>query len=565
MYPQREKTMQIQWKDLRYWLAAVLLLLTLQSRPLQASQVAFEEHATDVIYNSLNAQPTGKFLRRFYKQLLFLPAWMREKDLSPAAKSFFAVMHEDFTLDPESNLALKGRLVEKEARALYAQPGSFLQKMEMEFKITLLYEEYVHYAYFGGINWGAFQARISNLKVNGVSTEWELHRPSVDPVGMVEKALLGADLKKAMQEAVPTAYHYRALQKALKRYMDIDAQGGWQRIVLKSRKLDPGKRDKGVYALRKRLRVTGDYVSCSESEEDDRYDSCLVDAVKHFQKRNGLTPDGVVGPATLRKLNITAKDRITTIRLNLDRIKWLNPRQPHHHIIINIPFFTLYFEEDGKLIQHMKVITGKPNHPTPIFSDEVEMIVLNPYWNVPKSIVQKEMIPKLLRNPHALKRQGIEVYSGWGKDAKKIDPASVNWAQYRYSKHLPFRFAQPPGRKNALGKVKFLFPNRFSVYMHDTPTKPLFKRDRRAFSHGCVRLEKPRELLRTFASFEENIDFDKSQKILKGKKNVYMKLRKKVPVDIIYLTAWVDYDGRLQFRDDVYHYDRMQLQSYKKW
>jgi len=557
--------MQTQWKTLRYWLVALLLLLLLRNTPLQADRITFEEHATDVIYNSLNAQPTGKFLRDFYKQLLFLPAWIRESDLSPAAKSLFAAIREDATLDPNSNLAVRGRVVEEEAQTLFGGQGSFLQKMEMEFRITLLYEEYVHYTYFGGINWGAFQARISNLKVNGVSTEWELHRPNVDPIGMVEKALLGADLKRAMQEAVPKAYHYRALQKALRHYMDIDAQGGWQRIVLRRRRLVPGRRDRGVYALRKRLRATGDYIDCGESREDDRYDSCLVDAVKRFQKRNGLAPDGVVGPTTLRKLNITVKDRIATIRLNLDRIKWLNPRQPHRHIIINIPFFTLYFEEDGRLIQQMKVITGKPNHPTPIFSDEVETIVLNPYWNVPKSIAQKEMIPKLLGNPYALGRQGIEIYSGWGKDAKKIDPASVSWAQYRYSKQLPFRFAQPPGRRNALGKVKFLFPNRFSVYMHDTPTKPLFKRSRRAFSHGCVRLEKPRELLHTFASFEENINFDKSQQILKGKKNVYMSLQERVPVDIVYLTAWVDYDGKVQFRDDVYRYDRMQMQSYKRW
>jgi murein L,D-transpeptidase YcbB/YkuD len=175
------------------------------------------------------------------------------------------------------------------------------------------------------------------------------------------------------------------------------------------------------------------------------------------------------------------------------------------------------------------------------------------------------MIPKLMKNPYVLERQGIEIYEGWGKKARKIDPASIDWSQYRYSKHLPFRFAQPPGPKNALGKVKFLFPNRFSVYMHDTPTKPLFKRSKRAFSHGCVRLAKPIELLEYFASFEPDVDFDKAERILEGKKNVHIRLKKKVPVDIVYLTAWVDYDGILQFRGDIYGYDAMQLKSYKRW
>ena len=557
--------MQQRYIQLQQWVMMIILGSFLSTMTLHATQQAFEEHATEVIYNSLKGHPPKSFLTRFYKRLLFLPAWMHEKDPSPAAKGLFSVMKEDATLDPLSTLYRDARLYSSEAPKLYTQQSTFLQKMEMEFRISLLYKAYVDYAYFGSINWGAFQARISNLKVNGVSTEWELHRPNVDPIGMVEKAILGGDLKRELLHAVPTAYHYRSLQKALVHYMHIREKGGWKRVVLQSKRLDPGKRDRGVYALRARLQATKDYVGCSESAEDDRYDSCLVEAVRHFQERNGLTPDGVVGPATLRTLNISVEDRITTIRLNLDRIKWLNPRQPHRHIIINIPFFTLYFEQDGKLIQSMRVITGKPDHPTPIFSDEVEMIVLNPYWNVPKSIVQKEMIPKLMRNPYALKRQGIEIYSGWGKDAKKVDPATVNWAQYRYSKHLPYRFAQPPGRKNALGKVKFLFPNRFSVYMHDTPTKPLFKRDKRAFSHGCVRLQNPIGLLRTFASFEPNVSFEKAEQILEGKKNVYLRLKEKIPVDIIYLTAWVDYDGQLQFRDDVYHYDRMQLRSYKRW
>ncbi len=551
-------------RQFRIWLGAMMLLLLSQGVVLQAKTLAYEEHATEVIYNSLKSEPSKSFLKKLYKRVLFLPVWMHEKGLSPAAKDLFAVMRADETLDVHSKLYIDARAMYDEAQQLYLSPSPFLKKMEMEFRISLLYKAYVDYAYFGSINWGAFQARIANLIVNDVSTEWELHRPQVDAVGMVEKALLGVSLKKQLIDAVPTAYHYRALQKSLIHYMHLKAQGGWKRVVLR-KTLKPGMRDEGVYSLRERLRITEDYAGCFGSSEDDRYDSCLQEAVKHFQARNGLTPDGVVGPATLRVLNIPVEDRVTTIRLNLDRIKWLNPRQPHRHIIISIPFFRLYFEEDGKLILTMKVITGKPNHPTPIFSDEVEMIVLNPYWNVPKSIIQKEMIPKLLRNPYALKKDNIVIFSGWGKNAKEVDPASVNWAQYRYSKKVPYRFAQLPGYKNALGKVKFLFPNRFSVYMHDTPTKPLFKRDKRAFSHGCVRLEKPMELLKTFASFEKSVELEKAQEILKGKKNVYMKLSERVPVDIIYLTAWVDYDGKLQFRDDVYHYDRMQLQSYKRW
>ena len=175
------------------------------------------------------------------------------------------------------------------------------------------------------------------------------------------------------------------------------------------------------------------------------------------------------------------------------------------------------------------------------------------------------MIPKLINDPGAMARKGIEIRRGWKKDAQEVDPRSINWQDYRYSKHMPFRFAQVPGRKNALGKLKFLFPNKYAVYMHDTPSKSLFKRSKRAFSHGCIRLQKPRELLKTFASFNDNIDFKKSQEILKGKKKTYFALKQKASVDVVYLTAWVDYEGNLQFRNDIYGYDKMQLKSFRKW
>jgi murein L,D-transpeptidase YcbB/YkuD len=542
----------------------VVFVLFVQTVEVKANELEFQEKASEIILNTLQTEPKRSFLRKAYKELLFTPVWMRENSLSPAAKELFAYIRNDNTLNKNGKLYKDSSILEKMAEDMYASGKDVYAKVSLEFKISQLYKGYTDYAYFGSINWGAFNARISNLMVNDVSTEWVLHRPDVYPAKMLGNAALGVSLRKQLDKAVPKVYRYKALQKALVTYLDIREKGGWEPVSL-SIKLTPGKHARGVYSLRERLRATGDYTGCDRSEEENRYDICLQDAVKHFQKRNGLKPDAVIGPVTLKVLNESVTDRITKIRLNLDRLKWLNERNSKRHVIINIPDFQLYFEEDGKMIQTMRVVTGKPNHPTPIFSDTVEFIVLNPYWNIPKSIIQKEMIPKLLRNPNAMARQGIEIRAGWGKDAPLVSGGSVNWAKYRYSKTVPYRFAQVPGYKNALGKVKFLFPNKFSVYMHDTPTKHLFKRNRRAFSHGCIRLQKPRELLRTFPIFNDNLDFEKAQKTLKGKTKTYINLKQKVPVDVVYLTAWIDYDGKLQFRNDVYGYDAMQLKSFRRW
>jgi murein L,D-transpeptidase YcbB/YkuD len=527
-----------------------------------ANELDYQDNASIVISNSLKAQKNHPFLQKLYKQTLYMPIWMGEKSLTKQAKELFAYIENDKTLNHLGKLYNDAKYLHQKAQEVYSSGGDLAQKVSMEFKISQIYKGYTNYLYFGSINWGAFKARISNLMIDDVHTDWILHRPEVNPYKIAENALFGVDLKKQLDAHIPTQYRYKALQKALIHYIDIKHKGGWSQVVLHS-KLKPNHKDAGVPTLRDRLIVTGDYKG--SSSDSTMYDKELVEALKRFQKRNGLVADGVVGSGTLKALNESVDSKITKIRLNLDRIKWLAKRDGRYHIVINIPDFRLYFEDNGKVIKSMKVITGKPNHPTPIFGDEVELIVLNPYWNVPTSIIQKEMIPKLLRNPNALKRKNIEIRSGWGKNAKVVNPANVDWGAYRYSKRVPYRFAQLPGYRNALGKIKFLFPNRFSVYMHDTPTKPLFKRHKRAFSHGCVRLEKPRELLKTFASIDSSIDLNKAFEILKGKKNTTLRLSKKVPVDIIYLTAYVDYDGNLQFRDDVYGYDKMQLKSFREW
>ncbi len=233
----------------------------------------------------------------------------------------------------------------------------------------------------------------------------------------MENVVMGSSIPTMFEKAIPKEYHYQALYTSLLKYLEIAKKGGWEHIPLKGT-LSLGKKYTVVPSLRERLRSSGDYLGCKTAETTS-YDKCLQKAVMHFQKRHGLVAKGVIGKKTVKALNIPISTRIAEIRLNLDRIKWLYPRNATRHIVINIPAFTLFFEENNTLRQQMKVIVGRKKNPTPVFSNRVRTIVLNPQWNVPKSIIQKEMIPALLRNKNAMKKKGIEIFTGWDKDAKK--------------------------------------------------------------------------------------------------------------------------------------------------
>jgi len=527
------------------------------------TNLEFHEVASTVMINSLQTQPSNSFLKKLYTQLFFVPVWIDENSVSSFSKELFRQITQDKTLDTTSKLYQDTIRLEKKAQDIYGSNGTLSQKVDLEFKISQLYKGYADYTLYGSINWGAFQDRLYNLKAQGIHAAWVTYRPKFGALSLLETAAMSGSLSELFAQAAPKEYHYKELQESLIKYLEMQKNGGWPIVPFKG-VLKPGESHDVVPLLRERLRITGDYGSCN-SKEENRYDSCLKDAIVHFQKRHGLEDEGIIGTKTMVALNVPIEKRIEQIRLNLDRIKWLHERNAKRHIIINIPAFTFFFEEDRALRLQMKVITGTRKNPTPIFSNIVRTIVLNPHWNVPKSIIQKEMIPKIFRNPNAMAKEKIEIYTGWGPDAKKVRASSVNWGKYRYSKTVPYRFAQTPGYHNALGKVKFLFPNQFDVYMHDTPTKNLFQSNVRAFSHGCIRLSKPIELLETFSTFNDNVDFEKAQERLQGTKKEFLNLTEKVPVDVVYLTAYVDYDGVLQFRDDIYGYDNMQLQSYRKW
>lgn len=546
------------------WVVVGIIFTLLSTQSATAdSDLAFHEVASTVMINSLQSEKPKSFLKKLYTQLFFVPIWIDEESVSSFSRELFDEIKEDKTLLKTTKLYLDTISLEKEAKEIYSKRDSTLyQKVELEFKISQLYKGYADYTLYGSINWGAFNARLHNLKARSLNAAWDTHSPMFSPISLMEEAVMSGSIKSLFRQAKPSEYGYRKLQKELVRYLNIQKNNQWDKIKIRAKK--QGQKDSSIPLIRERLTLIGDYESCG-TNESNIYDKCLKKAVIKFQKRHGLIANGVLRKDTKVALNRPIEKIIEKIRLNLDRIKWLNQRGQKRHITINIPAFTLFFEHDKKLIQQMKVIVGKKRNPTPIFSNTVKSIVLNPRWNVPKSIIQKEMIPKLMKNPNAMARRGIEIRSNWGKNAKRVNPKSIDWGRYQYSKNVPFHFAQVSGSRNALGKVKFLFPNRFSVYMHDTPNKKLFNRNVRAFSHGCIRLAKPRELLKTFASFNDSVSLTASKKRLKGKRREFLSLNNKVPVDVVYLTAYMDYSGNLQLRNDVYGYDRMQLQSYRKW
>jgi len=519
--------------------------------------------------------PQKRFLKKFYRHNHYETLWIQNNILN---QQKYSTLFQSINMDPTLNK--KGHIFQQ-----YKNLNQFISDtnltetklLKVEMKLSSLYYNFLKHSIYGEIEWKKFSYKLTSLKKSRINASWIKYRPKYK----LEKLMIQEDINSTINEITPKKFGYKGLFLALEKLETLKEAGGWKKLP-SFKKLSLGSTGDIVLQLRSRLKNSGDYLTCEDNnskiivnqetneskqlttkkeevhlDKNAIFGSCLDKAVKRFQKRHGLMVDGIVGGGTQKALNITVDAKIRKVLLNIDRIKWL-PRDEHErYLVVNIPEFMLHYIEGNTTKQELRVIVGDKRHPTPVFSQKISFIVLNPYWKVPEGIVKREVVPAMIKNPNYLRRQGLEAHRTWDENSRIMDTSYLYWEDYLYGgQRFPYRLMQPPGPRNALGKIKFKFPNRFSVYLHDTPTRYLFKKTVRAFSHGCVRLSQPRELLKTIAAFNSTIDFTKAKKILRGKRKTQLNMKENLPINLVYLTAGINENGELEFRNDIYRYDK---------
>nr|WP_320011070.1 L,D-transpeptidase family protein [uncultured Desulfobulbus sp.] len=380
--------------------------------------------------------------------------------------------------------------------------------------------------------------------------------PRLSPVDGSLKALQTGTVRAFLDQLSPHHQAYVALKEALSTYKGIAGRGGWPQIPAAG-SLRPGMQDNRVPLIQERLSMTGDYIDIPDTGST-LYDGALVTAVKSFQKRHHLGVDGVIGPKTLIAMNITVEQRIKQLRVNLERTRWIIHDLPSSNLIVDIAGFMLQYYHNNQQVWTSKVMVGKPYHQTPIFRSAITYLVLNPTWTIPPDIIKNETIHSIIKDPEFLAKDNLRVLDYEGN---QIDPETIDWEGYK-GKYLPYMIRQTPGSYNALGRIKFMFPNPYHVYLHDTPSKSLFGRTRRAFSHGCIRVQNPLDLgsLILTNDIGNPTTPERMNKILASGKTTTIMLKQPLPIYLMYLTSNVS-EGKVMFKTDLYNRDESILKA----
>jgi len=488
-----------------------------------------------------------RLLPLFYEERRFFPVWLDAAGLRPITQALIRTIEQadqeglqpsDYHLDP-----IAAMLADMESGALMTTAGRAALWSDLD---VLLTDAFL-----------LLSAHLSGGRVNPESLhkDWVLSEKTIDILKVLHTAVTEAQIDQVIERLSPGHAGYANLRTALRQLRGVVEKGGWPRIP-DGPTLQPGDRDARVLTLRDRLKIGGDLEGEALSEAaPEHFDAPLEAAVKRFQSRHGLEPDGLVGRATLVELNIPARERARQIELNLERWRWLPHDLGKRYIEVNTADFSLSAVEDHQIVMRMRVVVGRPARRTPVFSARMAYMVINPYWTVPFTIAVEDILPKLVEDVSYLEQQSLKVYYGWDDSAPAIDPRHIDWRAYGRN-HFPFRLVQAPGAHNSLGQMKFMFPNRFSVYLHDTPNRALFGKVQRDFSSGCIRVEDAPSLAAFLLKADPDWSVERLQTVLKTSRQHVIRIKDPVPVHLLYMTAWVDADGEVQFRKDIYKRDR---------
>jgi len=458
-------------------------------------------------------------IRSFYNTRNYQYAWFSGDGLTEQARAFWNLHDYITTYDPDSSL--KDKTLQRKMDNLIAEdqlsvsPGD-KSYLNTELTLTQHFIQYILHNYAKGFVKRKEMERFIPVK-------------KVDALQLADSILNKKHKDDKYFEDVNPAYS--SLKDQLDKYVDIAKKGGWPQINITKKRLKKGVTSPEIANIKRRLQITGDLEGNDSSAV---FDDTLVNAIKNFQERHGYTPSGAISDSLIKEMNVPVAKRIQQIMMNMERMRWMASRQNGNLIVVNIPEFVLHVYEGDKKAFDMDVVVGKEGHNTTMFNGDLNQVVFCPYWNVPQSIVKKEILPEMDKDKNYLEKEDMEITG-------EEDGVPV--------------IRQVPGSKNALGKVKFLFPNSFNIYFHDTPAKSLFEKDKRAYSHGCIRLKEPEKMANYVLSDQPEWTPERIEEAMNAGKEKFVKVKHPIPVLITYYTTWVDDKGQLNFREDIYGHD----------
>ncbi len=475
-------------------------------------------------------------MQAFYEDRNYAPLWLHRDFVNREARLLLDQLREADSegLDPHAYA------VERIAALIEAEPQTPAALVQLE---VLLTGELLRYAR---------DLRQGRMSPAAVYSDSALDQPPFAARSVLRDAADATNFRVFLRQLTPGNAMYHRLRRALIEYRVIAEAGGWPTPPESSILLGYGTHDPAVAQLREYLWATGDL--SIRQNESHVFDTGLALALERYQRRHGLAADGVYGQATRRQMATPVEERIRQIQLNMERWRWMPDEMGDRHVLVNLAGFEVEVVEHGSTALRMRAVVGRPYRKTPVFSDKISYLEFNPTWTVPPGIMRNDLIPNVRANPDYLEENNFHLYSGWEEDDERLDPHEVDWDSLDLDR-IPYRFVQQPGPENALGRVKFMFPNKHYVYLHDTPEQRLFGETERAFSSGCIRVEKPMELAEYLLGDRPDWDRDKIDSTLDDGELTRVRLPKRIPVHLTYSTAWVGEGGTVHFRSDIYERD----------